>query len=605
MFSQVTRPAQQKNFCARHRMKKLSVPSKAAALILLWTAIVGMMYHEIVTLSAVGVLSTPQPNLIISSYDPLPYAILAIVMIFYPLSGFIADVCCGRLKTVVVSLILLLISNFLLLLGVTVFQTIKHQNLHSLVLKQGIVAVILLVFSLLTFVVGLAGYQANFIQFGLDQLFEAPSLNLGLFIHYAIWAFNFAGSLIVLINITVYCVQVKRAIIFPMQVLFSIFFIVLLLVSCWKRKWFHSVPGQTNPYKAVYDVVRYVKRHKFPLRRRSAFAYSDNYIPSRLDFAKERYGGPFTTEQVENVKTLLRILLILFAVGPVFSMDVTSSIFIFPLTSLHMLHHKVHDQEWCTREEVWKVHLAIGSIKNMMSTVILFPAYVWIVFSLLRNKVPKLFKRLGVGIVTCLLGVFSLLIIDVVGHSMSRENVTNQTQCMFRATFELTESRSNENNITRYFNYPSLNMHWSVLIPPNLLLGVGPLIVVATTFEFISAQSPQSMKGLLVGVFFAIRGLFQLLNSIIIIPLSLKQPWASEEMIEHPPVTNCGFVYLLLTCVTGLTGLILFSLAAKKYKYRTRDEGMFRPYVVEEVYDRYLTQEGSKERLLCENTGEE
>ena len=98
------------------------------------------------------------------------------------------------------------------------------------------------------------------------------------------------------------------------------------------------------------------------------------------------------------------------------------------------------------------------------------------------------------------------------------------------------------------------------------------------------------MKGLLVGVFFAIRGLFQFLNSIVIIPLSLKQPWASREMIEHPPVTNCVFVYLLLTSVTGLIGLILFSLVAKRYKYRTRDEGMFRQQDVEEIYDRYITQ---------------
>ena len=45
---------------------------------------------------------------------------------------------------------------------------------------------------------------------------------------------------------------------------------------------------------------------------------------------------------------------------------------------------------------------------------------------------------------------------------------------------------------------------------------------------------------LLVGVFFAIRGFFQFLNSIAIIPLSLKQPWASREMIEHTPVTKCG-----------------------------------------------------------------
>ena len=93
--------------------------------------------------------------------------------------------------------------------------------------------------------------------------------------------------------------------------------------------------------------------------------------------------------------------------------------------------------------------------------------------------------------------------------------------------------------------------------------------------EFISAQSPQFMKGLLLGVFLAIRGLFQFFNSIVIIPLSLKQLWAIREMVDHPPVTNCGFVYLVLTSVTGLIGLILFSLAAKMDKYRTRDEEMF------------------------------
>ena len=99
------------------------------------------------------------------------------------------------------------------------------------------------------------------------------------------------------------------------------------------------------------------------------------------------------------------------------------------------------------------------------------------------------------------------------------------------------------------------------------------------------------MKGFIVGVFFAIRGLFhfEILNSIIIIPFSLKHPWASGEMLENPPVTNCGFVYLLFTCVVGLIGLILFSVAAKKYKYKRRDEGMFCQHDVEEIYDRYLT----------------
>ena len=60
--------------------------------------------------------------------------------------------------------------------------------------KQGILMILLASLSLFAFIIGLAGYQANFIQLGLDQLFEAPSQYLGLFIHYAIWAFQ-AGSL--------------------------------------------------------------------------------------------------------------------------------------------------------------------------------------------------------------------------------------------------------------------------------------------------------------------------------------------------------------------------------------------------------------------------
>ena len=61
-------------------------------------------------------------------------------------------------------------------------------------------------------------------------------------------------------------------------------------------------------------------------------------------------------------------------------------------------------------------------------------------------------------------------------------------------------------------------------------------------------------------------------------------------MIENPPVVNCGFAYLVLTCIVGLIGLFLFSVAANKYKYRERNEGMFRQHDVEEIYERYITQ---------------
>ena len=91
-------------------LKHLCLPSKSAILILLWTAIVGLIYHTIITLFTISVESIRHPQPLI--FDLLPYALKAVVMMFYLLSGFTADVCCGRLRMTVISLILLLISNF-------------------------------------------------------------------------------------------------------------------------------------------------------------------------------------------------------------------------------------------------------------------------------------------------------------------------------------------------------------------------------------------------------------------------------------------------------------------------------------------------------------
>ena len=72
-----------------------------------------------------------------------------------------------------------------------------------------------------------------------------------------------------------------------------------------------------NPYLLIWRVVKFAAQHNKPIRR-SAFIYCESDYPSRLDFGKRRYGGPFTTEQVEDVKTLLNILKVLLCLGPVF-----------------------------------------------------------------------------------------------------------------------------------------------------------------------------------------------------------------------------------------------------------------------------------------------
>ena len=576
-----------------HRRKtkhcqRFCLPSKSATLMLFWTGVVGTVYY-FVLIATVALIDSRSTDISLSTNYFLAYAILAIIAMVYPFSGLIADVYCGRLKTVQISLLFILTFVLLLCLGIIIVYStnlhfmLMHINLSAFHLPEGIVVCIIILVALVIYIIGLAGYQANFIQLGLDQLFEAPSHYLSLFILYTIWMFNLGSvPMLAILPILLCDTSVREAAIdtyVSVPFIISVFLIVLLTISWKKRHWFYVEPGHTNPYKTVFKVIKFAKKHKYPLQR-SAFTYGDNYLPSRIDFAKQRYGGPFTTEQVENVKTFVRIVIVLLAVGPLFTIGVPASYFVFPIFGFHTLHHPKH-KKYCTGEYLL---LGSGNLMNFLSILVVFPVFIWVTVGGFCKRIRGFFPRIFIGAILCLVGVTSIVIVDVVGHVLQSGTTTlNHTQCMFQVY------RTNFATVI----YPSLNMHWSVLIPPSIFLGFGPILIMTASLEFISAQSPQPMKGFLIGIFFAIRGLFQFLNSSVTLAFSLKHPWASGKLLENPPVTNCGFVYFLFTIVFGVIGLILFSIAAKKYKYRERDEGFFRQQDVEDVYERYLSEAGN------------
>ena len=57
----------------------------------------------------------------------------------------------------------------------------------------------------------------------------------------------------------------------------------------------------------IIQVLNYTRKHRC-LERHSAFTYLDEENPSRMDFGKEKSGGPFTVKEVEDVKTVLRLI---------------------------------------------------------------------------------------------------------------------------------------------------------------------------------------------------------------------------------------------------------------------------------------------------------
>ena len=91
----------------------------------------------------------------------------------------------------------------------------------------------------------------------------------------------------------------------------------VLIMDCLYHKWLDTNNKTGNPIKLIFQVLNYARKNKCP-RLRSALTYIDEEHPSRLDFGKHKFGGPFTEEEVEDVKTIFNLIPVLlsgFGVG--------------------------------------------------------------------------------------------------------------------------------------------------------------------------------------------------------------------------------------------------------------------------------------------------
>ena len=158
------------------------------------------------------------------------YAVLALTLLLYPVSGYIADIDCGRYKAVTISFLLIWIT-MLFLSAAGVGGMITHfpeKPSPSIAIPIGLCAVL----SILLIIVSLACFQSNIIQMGMDQLLEASSDKLALFLHWLMWSYNLGNCLTLLSVVFVPCyVQVKSTMMKFKYTLASGPFLCLVLVT--------------------------------------------------------------------------------------------------------------------------------------------------------------------------------------------------------------------------------------------------------------------------------------------------------------------------------------------------------------------------------------
>ena len=513
--------------------------SKTITQILAWVTLVAAIYstasiglsHLLAHTYKEGNVLTPKGSLWTPANGNIFFTLS---LIFLPLGGILGDVYWGRYKAVVSGLVVTAVSMVIGTAGSLLWAKedwIRDPSIYILV-------AVLVVLTFFLFIIGFALFTSNTIQFGLDQLMEKPSESQGVFVHWTVWAIKLGELTTSILYASTYCPKGEAGTVITwfvhaVPILFLLLLIMFLIMAYCTRRHFNRDRVKYNPYKMIFKVLNFARKNKYPVGPVSAFAHCYDYRPSRLDYAKERYGGPFTTSDVEDVKTFKNVFLILLALSPIYTLQIPTSRSLFSKLSSHI--------EYSYSNKTCDGQLNIGSILPL-ANVIIFPLYMWLVYSVFRRKQVKIFHRLTLGLVFFIFSVVSMLVIDFAGHvALYTQNQTG-SECMF--VQELPFSKT-------------LNIHWVVLIIPGIAKGFSHCIIMATTFEFISAQSPHTMQGVLVGSMYALLGIFRALGSFVLIPFTLKRIWVDPYQ-QHLPVVSCGFGYYLVSRVHNKRGRVSY-----------------------------------------------
>ena len=485
--------------------------SKGAVLVLLW---------QFLMVCSVVIAQPKVSNLKSSIASCLQITEAAIVILVAIISGWLADTKVGRSRVVQSGL-------FLAWLGV-VLQTVCNlltMNLHMYTTSSTFKTIVQAVQSIMVFATygGAAIFCTNIAQFGLEQMPYASSDAMTVYISWmAIVTVVGVGSFDMLGTLFHCVINLDMTMLRPIMGC-----TVLSIAICSKflfSHWLIDHRQNHNPLKTLYRVLKFAKQHKYPVQR-SAFTYWEEEIPSRIDLGKTKYGGPFTTEEVEDVKTFFRIVLVL----TVISLFTTVGFLIsnVPLPSY---------TKSC-------LITFIFSFKGIF-TALGFLTYEYIIYPLIKIRYKlSMLKTIGLCLLYCVLMVLIAFV-----YTIATEYGCVDLNIM----------------ITKGHHSTEIILKWVA----NVVL----FIFIRSILQFICSQAPEHMKGiflvwtwLTVGIFFAA---------------------SNARFFDCSKHKYCGVYLTSVALPFSVLVFVFYCCVARWYKWREREEPCNERAIIEEIYCR-------------------
>ena len=456
--------------------------------------------------------------------------------ILYIIAGILADIRFGRYKVIAYSCV---ISFVLLLASSTV-------SLISIVSEDGQLGEGLLWVGIALYIghfAIMACFRGTVLQFGLDQLPDASSDELSSFIHWYVWTKA-------IIAVPIYIQPPNNEVCITLLVISMVISVGMLILGislhkgvCGCNIKFTCEPPSGSPYRNVLQVLRFAKNHTTPLQR-SALTYWEADLPSRMDLGKDKYGGPFTNEQVEDVKTLFRLLRTLVCI---LLMNFVLTISLQEAFELHLGREQQISYSITPTGTIYVITGVFSSPGYI--GILLIPLHELVLQPLLGNRyLPNMMTKIKMAAILLSASLVTNLIIDSVGHS--RQNV----QCMFSAYFG---DKRPPGQLQAIYITPL------VLILPALMTDLAIAILHTSILEFVISQAPYPMRGMTIGLFYFLTGVYALLG------VGYDQIFRVPSLSSLP---GCCSLYYTIGATICLSGTVLIFVATYRYKYRERSE---------------------------------
>lgn len=490
----------------------------------------------------------------VSTFFVLFNVILAATYLLFPFLGWLGDTYLTRYWVVLGGMFFVVMTTTigLVMTGYDYFKP-KHNDGRFFWLM------VAPIYFLITLGIGII--QSNILQFTIDQTQGETLKSTQCLVRWYFWGLYFGQqiiyyALIILIIFRVFPIQDHNHLTYKQMgsgvlfvsciVLFIFSIIVLFLLFCYSRRFNLSSADGHNSLAIFTKVFTYACKQRLLL-------WSQMEGSLFLDVGKRRHGGPFTVNEVESVKVSVQIFCI-----------ILTSIAFNLSGDTYSLGERIINIKGCPSLAAL---LTVGINPNHIPYLIPLLVIPLCQISQTIFKRPKLImlKKIILGLVCVLLAIIVEMTIAAVfsnyeNSTAALPNSSNNTisrlvhQCLLIRTNQSSTHFVNNTDSTDHVN----NVFW-LLIVPQLLKGIGYVLVAMVILEFICVQAPRESQGILIGTWYATYSISHVVALVGVVKAIIigGKLW---------------YVYKGVLAVVMIFLIVCFSSIVYNYQYRERDE---------------------------------